>query len=440
MPIRETSDAGLLPEIPGYQVLRALGRGGMGKVYLARQHALGRDVCVKVLAIPDGVDADSCRERFRREAELLAMVSHPHILTVLDFGTTADSGVPYLVTEYIEGGDLRRLMRGGPPLAVAKVRAVVSQIGEALVCLQLKGILHRDLKPENILMPTESLVKVADFGLAVVQSQKGLLTATNCGLGTVGYASPEQQNALEVDERSDQYSLAALAYELLTRKRVLGLFIPPSEINPKLARQVDSVLAKALAQDPGNRYSKLRDFLRDLDAALASSAGRSRWLLPLAIGLPTVAVGVALASWSWRHGESRTAPERNRSAIQPWVGAPRSDASSAPGVVEQQTDAPPAPEPSPEFRRLTELRAFAIWKSQGSPEGEAGDAVREPNWFQAEAEITAEVNLRAFRIWESQGRPTGAAGEAASEPNRRRAETELLKEAEGAVSPKVSPE
>jgi eukaryotic-like serine/threonine-protein kinase len=428
MPIRQTADAGPLPEIPGYQMLRHLGRGGMGHVYLARQHALGRVVCVKFLAIPEGLDAETCRERFRREAELLAMVSHPHILTVLDFGTTADSGVPYLVTEYIEGGDLRGLMRGGQPLPVARVRTVVAQIGEALACLQSKGILHRDLKPENILLPTDSLVKVADFGLAVVQNQKGVLTQTNVGLGTVGYASPEQQNALDVDERSDQYSLAALAYEMLTRKRVLGSFTPPSVLNPKLGKQVDSVLTKALAQEPANRYSKLSDFLRELDEALAAS-DRPHWVFPLGVGLTAAAIVLGLTIWVWR-GENRTRPNDGRAAVEPNPGNPSVDAAVAPGVLGKGAAAPTS---SPEFQRLTELRAYRIWVAQGSPVGEAGEAVRKANWFQAEAEVREEVKERAFHIWESQGRPTGAAGEAVRESNMRRAEAELLKETEAAA-------
>jgi serine/threonine-protein kinase len=391
----------------------------MGTVFLARQEALGRDVCIKVLSIPEGADAASCRERFRREARLLATASHPHILTILDFGTTADADVPFLVTEYIEGGDLRRLMRGKPPLPAARARMIVAQIGEALIDLQRKGILHRDLKPENILLPTESLVKVADFGLAVARDQKGLLTAANCGLGTLGYASPEQQNALEVDERSDQYSLAALAYELLTKKRVLGSFKPPSEINPALGRQVDAVLTRALSHDPANRYARLADFLRDLDDALAASARPRRRLL-LAVGLLAVAAAAALAFWNRRAGD---------------VPAP------APPVAKsaraRPADEPPsAPERSPEFQELTGLRAYAIWKSQGSPKGEAGEAVAESNWYRAEAEVAAEVDERAFRIWESQGRPTGAAGQAVREPNRRRAEAELLKESGGSVPPR----
>src|SRR3982751_2339297 len=117
-----TSEA-LTPTIPGYEVEKLLGVGGMGKVYLARQQTLKRLVCVKVLSIPDGEDADLCRARFNREAELLASVSHPHILSVFDYGTTADANLPFLVTEYIEGGDLRKHMSAGKPMPVERARS-----------------------------------------------------------------------------------------------------------------------------------------------------------------------------------------------------------------------------------------------------------------------------------------------------------------------------
>src|SRR5271163_3658376 len=95
--------------LPGFEILHSLSTGGMSRLYVARQHALNRLVCVKIMSIPEGEDADSCRSRFCREAELLASVSHPHILSIFDFGTTADLGLPFLVTEYIEGGDLRSM-------------------------------------------------------------------------------------------------------------------------------------------------------------------------------------------------------------------------------------------------------------------------------------------------------------------------------------------
>ena len=209
------TSGGHVPKVSGYEMLRLLGQGGMGKVYLAQQ-ALKRLVCVKVLSIPEGEDADLCRAMFAREAELLASVSHPHILSVFDFGTTADLNLPFLVTEYIEEGDLRKRMSKGHAMPIDRVRSILSQVGKAWEILHGKEIIHRDLKPENILMPTDAECKVGDFGLAVMQDKAGLLTRSIRGLGTPGYVSPEQQYGLKIDERTDQYSLAALGYELLT--------------------------------------------------------------------------------------------------------------------------------------------------------------------------------------------------------------------------------
>ena len=279
-------------------------------------------------------------------------------------------------------------------------------------------------------------MKVADFGLAVVQGQSGILTGTNCGVGTVGYVSPEQLNGREIDERADQYSLAALTYELLTRKRVLGSFIPPSEINPKLVKQVDVVLTKALAQEPGDRYGKLPDFLRDLDAVLAASAGRTPWLVPLGIGsTAAVCLGLVAAFWNRRSDPPPIVPvpaiARTDDAPQPSEPPPPTPTTSKTAKTADAPTSPPGP--SRELRELTAMRAFQIWKSQGSPEGEAGEAVSESNWYRAEAEIREEVKMRAYQIWESQGRPTGPTGKAVSESNMRRAEAELLQEAKDAA-------
>ena len=161
------------PAIQGYEVLQVLGSGGMGIAYLARQEALKRLVCVKVMSISDVEDAELSRARFKREAELLASVSHPNILSVFDFGVTADSGLPFLVTEYIEKGDLRKILTVGEPLPVDQARSLLGQVGEAVEHLHGRGIIHRDLKPENILMCTDSHAKVGDFGIAVMQESVG---------------------------------------------------------------------------------------------------------------------------------------------------------------------------------------------------------------------------------------------------------------------------
>jgi serine/threonine protein kinase len=423
-----TSEVDASP-VPGYEILRTLNEGGMGKIYVARQQALNRLVCVKTMSIPAGVNADSCRSRFCREAELLASVSHPHILSIFDFGATADRGLPFLVTEYIEGGDLRGRMTAGHAMLLSQAQSILLQVGDALLHLHGRGILHRDLKPENILMPTDSLVKVGDFGLAVMRDKAGNLTEPLLGLGTVGYVSPEQQYGLKVDERTDQYSLAALCYELLTGRLPLGSFAPPSQLNPTLPIKLDAVILRGLAEEPKNRFASVREYLDAFNQVLISSPAKRRWpRLAVAGVLSSV---VVVAGWSGAF----------KGVGRPLVGAGgirAVDAAVAKSVTPRplppsepnnpaKTEAS-APERSQEFNEMVKLRSYAIWVGMGRPEGLAGERVRDENWQKAERQIEAEVKLRAFRLWEHQGSPAGEAGAAVRDKNMRQAEEDLLKE------------
>lgn len=289
--------AGVLPPtIPGYTILQSLGRGAMGEVYLARQQSLGRLVAIKLLGGRFTFeDVEDRPARFRREAELMAQVNHPNVLSVFDFGWVG--GRPYLVMEYVEGGDLRRLLEPGRPLSTQRSRAILRAVGEALICLHRHQILHRDLKPENILLHEEGHPKVADFGIAVLRTGTGALTGDGVGLGTAGYVAPEQRYRLKVDERADQYSLAALAYEMLTGQLPLGVVRPPSEQRPGLATAVDEVLLRGLREDPDDRYPTIRDFLDDLDGALAGAVDRRRFAvrLPMIGGLLLIGAVVVAA-------------------------------------------------------------------------------------------------------------------------------------------------
>jgi serine/threonine protein kinase len=428
-----TSAADASP-VHGYEILQSLNEGGMGKIYLARQHALNRLVCVKVLSIPAGEDPDLCRTRFCREAELLASVSHPHILSIFDFGTTADVGLPYLVVEYIEGGDLRRRMISGQPMPVDQAQLIVRQVGDALTFLHSKGILHRDLKPENILMPTESLVKVGDFGIAVLQEAAGTLTQSERGMGTVGYVSPEQHYGLKVDERTDEYSLAAVSYELLTGRRPLGVFQPASRLNSRLTAELDAVLFRGLAEEPKDRFPSVQEFVTAFERAVEPGPRHARLLRFAPAGL-SVAL-LAVAALAWIHG---VAPKpRVMGGPSRVVAAPPALpdlASPLHAGVEPRSSAlaPKPPQRSPELTRLIELRAYTIWANSGRPTGKAGESVKVKNWIEAERQIQNEVKARAFKFWDAQGRPTGPAGEAVRQKNMRAAEAKLLKETEEAM-------
>ena len=230
--------------IPGYEIIRPIGQGGMGEVYLARQLSLGRPVAVKILSLVSRSDPSEQIARFRREAELMARVHHTNVVQVHDSGTV--DGRPYLVMEYIEGGDLRGRMEPGRLLPGDQVRPLVLPVAQALTCLHAHGIVHRDLKPENILMHHGCTPMLTDFGLAVLDTDVGGQTQTDGLMGTPGYVAPEQQYGLGVDERADQYSMAAVIYELLTGHRPLGILKPPSQLGPGLGPGVDTVLLRAL--------------------------------------------------------------------------------------------------------------------------------------------------------------------------------------------------
>ena len=419
------------PTVSGYQVQRLLGQGGMGKVYLAQQQALKRLVCVKVLSIPEGEDADLCRAMFAREAELLASVSHPHILSVFDFGTTADLNLPFLVTEYVVEGDLRRRMSKGHAMPIDRVRLILLQVGKALEFLHGKGIIHRDLKPENILIPTDAECKVGDFGLAVMQDKAGLLTRSIRGLGTLGYVSPEQQYGLKIDERSDQFSLAAIGYELLTGRRPLGQFLPPSRHNVQLPRELDPVILRGLAEEPRDRYPSVGAFLTAFEQALTSSPRKRLGSRLATTGFLFILLVVATAAAfvTFGPGKDGSGVGRDRHDPKPNSGA---QAGANPGQAPAGQQAPGAelgpPPQSPELMELIKLRAYRIWVESGKPTGQAGDAVRLKNWIEAEKQVDKEVEVRAFQFWEQQGRPMGPEGEAASKKNRHVAEIQLLEE------------
>jgi len=194
-----------------YEVVSALGAGGMGEVYRARDTRLGRDVAIKVLPTAFAADPDRLR-RFEQEARAVAALNHPHICQIYDVGPA------YLVLEYIEGAPVQ-----GPLPVEASVRVAI-QIAGALEAAHARGILHRDLKPGNILMTRTGHVKVLDFGLAKSIAADADVTRTTAGavLGTPAYMSPEQAEGKPLDVRSDIFSLGAVLYELLSGTRAFG--------------------------------------------------------------------------------------------------------------------------------------------------------------------------------------------------------------------------
>jgi serine/threonine protein kinase len=417
------------PEVPGFEILRLIGKGGMGEVYVAQQTTLRRLVALKFIGLEGGPTPEEKEARFRREAEIMARVSHPNVLAVFDYGVA--EGRPYLVLEYVEGGDLRRRLRPGEPLPVAEVLEVVRPVGEALAHMHRQGILHRDLKPENILMHEQENPKVADFGIAVLRGGVGPRGETTHVLGTLGYVAPEQQYRLKVDERADQYSLAAVAYEMLTGHKALGLFKPPSAHNPALRPAADAAVMRALKEDPKERFATVLDFVAALEAALRgrrpSPRAEAAWMVLAAASCVAIAVALATA-------RSGRGPDPKGAAPTPQAGAATRPAPQPPPKPA------PKPEPAPPkrsalFTKLTERRAVEIWKGQGSPKGDAGRAVEVKNWLEAERQVQDEVADLAYRIWKGRGGAVGAEGAAQQQANWEEAERRLYKQIIGEEPP-----
>ena len=239
-----------------YEIVSALGAGGMGEVYRARDPRLGRDVAIKVLPGVFSADVDRL-DRFEQEARAAAALSHPNILAVHDIGT--DAKAPFIVSELLEGETLRERVNAGP-VAVRKAIQYALAIAHGLTAAHDKGILHRDLKPENVFVTGDNRVKILDFGLAkLTQDQfagsNSVATApapTQPGvvLGTVGYMAPEQVRGLPVDHRADLFALGAILYELLSGRRAFSRDTAPETMTAILNEDPPDLSAAAAAVPP----------------------------------------------------------------------------------------------------------------------------------------------------------------------------------------------
>ncbi|MDT0268789.1 tetratricopeptide repeat protein [Streptomyces sp. DSM 44915] len=299
-----------------YQLLELIGRGGMGEVWRARDEALGRRVAVKCLKpLGSQQDDDSflrvLRERFRREARVAAGLQHRGVTVVHDFGEW--EGILYLVMELLDGRNLSELLQtAGPgPLAVELVADIADQVATALAYTHEQGVVHRDLKPANIMRLPDGTVKILDFGIARLAQDIGLstkLTSAGMAMGTPHYMSPEQIAGVNVDARSDLYSLGCVLYELATGAPPFDLGDPwailighrdtepepPRLLRPELPEGLDRFILALLAKDP--------------DARPADAAGLARRLL----GRPPAAAAGAQLAVPRRAGELARLPDWTR--------------------------------------------------------------------------------------------------------------------------------
>jgi serine/threonine-protein kinase len=269
-----------------YTINGLIGRGGMGAVYRATDPSLGREVALKVL--PPDVAADPERiERFRREARALAALNHPHIVTI--YSVEQDGDTPFLTMELVTGKPLDGLI-AGRPLAIDRVRTIAGAVADALNAAHQKGIIHRDLKPANIVLSESGMTKVLDFGLSKIRQQAAsprgasmtrLDTEIGTIVGTPAYMSPEQISGLEVDQRSDIFSLGVILYEMVTGVRPfsgrstmeLASSVlhdapqPASVLRATVPAELASVIARCLEKDAGARFSSMQEVRQALDGS-----------------------------------------------------------------------------------------------------------------------------------------------------------------------------
>jgi len=357
-----------------YRIVKRLGEGGMGEVYVAAHERLPGLFAVKALQLSLVGNADAV-SRFRREAEILAGVRHPNVVQVVDFNVTAE-GIPYLVMELADGFDLARELDAGRELSPADAMSIVRQIASALDAAHAAGVVHRDLKPANVILISAAgqapVVKVIDFGISISDWSPQITTESRV-MGTPEFMSPEQALAKrdEIDARSDQFALAVLAYTLLARRppflgdspmATLSAIVhgEPEPLAPHVpwpAEEVQVVLRRGMARTRENRFPTVLAFAEALESAL-SFAGA---LIEPAHACPSAAVAVPPSRSDPELAQllaARRTPSSgaNRAADPAVIAATTSPASSAAAIEDgtPKTD---------RVRTMRRSRSGRVWLS-----------------------------------------------------------------------------
>ncbi|HZJ82902.1 MAG TPA: Stk1 family PASTA domain-containing Ser/Thr kinase [Clostridia bacterium] len=267
-----------------YELIEKIGAGGMAIVYKARCHLLNRYVGVKILR-PDLVEDENFVERFKRESQAAASLSHHNIVNVYDVGQEGD--IYYIVMEYICGDTLKEFVQEKGKLESKEAIKIALQIAAALEHAHRNGIVHRDIKPQNILMSKDGSVKVADFGIARAATSVTVTLAGSNVMGSVHYFSPEQAKGGHVDAKSDIYSLGIVLYEMVTGvlpfegdtaisvaiKHIQEDIKPPGEVNPEIYKSLQRIIEKAVEKQPEVRYHSAKDMIDDLKHSLREPNG-----------------------------------------------------------------------------------------------------------------------------------------------------------------------
>jgi serine/threonine protein kinase len=371
MRMSETTRIGTV--LAGYRVDSLLGRGGMSVVYLAEHMRLGRKVALKVLATPLAHD-DSFRERFVRESQRAAELDHPNVIPIYDAGEIegGDSdGLLYIAMRYVAGHDLRSLLKQEGRLSVGRTLFVLEQVAGALDAAHDRNLIHRDVKPSNILIadPSEH-VYLTDFGVAK-QTTAPDLTRTGVFVGTVDYAAPEQIEGLTLGPRTDVYALGCVLFECLAGRLPYDreaevavmhahLTLPPpklSEVRPDLPKELDRVIAKALAKAPDQRFASASDLVDAAHSVVLQRRTTSVQALESSLDEAPVAVP----------------------AEPPAVAAAPDEPSAAAPPLPSSSPAPPPAEPVAAEAPAAASAADAAAPPPSAP-GTAGASARLPRW------------------------------------------------------------
>jgi serine/threonine protein kinase/tetratricopeptide (TPR) repeat protein len=373
-----------------YEVVRELGKGAMGIVYLAKDPLIGRLVALKTIRLGAHADDDETKEfqqRFIREAQAAGILNHPAIVTVHDIGRDEDTDTSFIAMEFVEGYNLKEVLSQGRALSFEQIADLVAQVAEALDFAHAKGIVHRDVKPANIILIEGNRAKITDFGIAKIASGQANLTSTGQFLGTPNYMAPEQIKGAPVDGRTDIFALGICLYECLTRRKPFGgdsltsisykivhePFPTLHEINPQIPEGYEEIVANCLAKDPAKRYQRARDLSVALRAVLRGEK-------------PTRPSEAMLAEETvvTRATAERAATRVN--APMPTLEVPFPEAIDPPATTEAvgntqpsvkapvppphppAAKAPPRPPVAQQFRTtLTNVRSLPLWRRRIAP-------------------------------------------------------------------------
>ncbi|MEC8809755.1 MAG: hypothetical protein CSH49_02135 [Alcanivorax sp.] len=289
-----------------YQIQGLLGKGAMGVVYKGFDPNIARPVAIKTIhaSLLDTEMGRELLDRFRNEAQAVGRLNHANIVSIYEFDQ--DKGTPYFVMEYVEGHDLKTLLKDGRKYSPQEAVHIIGAILSALDYTHKLGIVHRDIKPANVFITHNGQIKLADFGIARVDNAE--LTQMGSVLGTPSYMSPEQCKGQPVDPRSDLFSTGVVLYELLAGKKpfsgdnthaIMHSVLSaeperPSSQNPALPKAFDGILKKALCKDVGHRYQTAAEFREDLQSAVAPVAGKRNNLVlwsAMAVVILVLAIG-----------------------------------------------------------------------------------------------------------------------------------------------------